>query len=58
MDKHLEIPILVGRSESISEEIALIGKDVVPLWDYQWEVLSDDELILYFKGVVNTETKE
>lgn len=55
MDKHLEIPILVGRSESISEEIALIGKDVVPLWDYQWEVLSDDELILYFKGVVMLE---
>ena len=52
MDKYLEIPILVGRYGAMLDEFIEIGKETVPRWDYQWDILNDEDLIYYFRGVV------
>ena len=52
MEKYLEIPILIGRNGAMMDEYIETGKETVPRWNNQWNVLNDEDLISYFKGVV------
>lgn len=55
MEDFLRIPIQIGRDEIIPEYAKEHGKSLVPKWNYEWDILSDDDLICYFKGVVMLE---
>ena len=51
-DVSLEVPIIVGRMGRVTKQNALYGKGLVPKRDNRWEVLTNEELVDYFKGVV------
>ncbi|MBO7637150.1 MAG: rod shape-determining protein [Paludibacteraceae bacterium] len=51
-DVSLEVPIIVGRMGRVTKQNALYGKGLVPKGDNRWVVLTNEELVDYFKGVV------
>lgn len=52
MEDFLRIPIQIGRDGIITEYAIEHGKSFVPKWSNEWNILSNDDLICYFKGVV------
>lgn len=52
MEEYLTIPIQIGREGIIPDYAKDNGKALVPKWNNEWDILSDKDLLHYFKGCV------
>lgn len=52
MEDYLTIPIQIGREGIIPDYTKDNGKALVPKWNNEWDILSDEDLLHYFKGCV------